>query len=163
MKLKAVGRLIAPGWRPGRAAVAGLLATVVYSAAMYVDMRVTGKNFSDVRFIEGVLERQPVAQKRFPALAWAIHLLNGVLLAEVYAALCKRGLPGPNWLKGVLFGELFTLAAWGATPLVDKYHPMVQSGYLPRLVNWSLFLQNLFRHLFFGLTLGFLYRDREAE
>ncbi len=163
MNLKTLHRLITPGWRPGRAAVAGLLATIAYSFAMYGDMRLTGNRFNDVRFIEGLLERQPTAQKRVPVLAWGLHLLNGVLLAEVYAAVFKRWLPGPDWLKGVWFGELFTLAAWTTTPLVDKYHPMIQSGALPRLVNRTALLQNLARHFFFGLTLGLLYHDKEAE
>jgi hypothetical protein len=152
-------RVITPGCRPGRAAVAGLIATIVYSIVMQGDMALTGNRFSDVRFIEGILEGKPTAQKRFPALAWTMHLLNGVLLAELYAAIFKRFLPGPNWLKGVLFGEIFTVAAWSVTPLVDKYHPMIQSGELPRLVNWTSFLQNLGRHLSFGVTLGLLYRD----
>jgi hypothetical protein len=161
MNLKVLEPLVTPKWHPGRAAIAGLFATVVYSLAMEADMRLTGNRFSDVRFIEGLLEGQPVAQKRFPVLAWILHLLNGVLLAEVYAAICKRWLPGPDWLKGVWFGELFTLAAWTVTPLVDKYHPMVQSGALPRLVNRTALLQNLTRHFFFGLTLGLLYHDQE--
>ncbi len=110
-------------------------------------MRLTGSRFNDIRFIEGLLEGHPVAQKQFPALAWSLHLLNGVLLAEVYAAICKRFLPGPDWFKGVLFGELFVLAIWGATPLADKYHPMIQSGALPRLSNRTLLLQNLAVHL----------------
>lgn len=163
MNITALESLITPRWRPGRAAIAGLLATVVYSFAMYGDMHLTGNRFNDVRFIEGLLERQPIAQKRFPVLAWSLHLLNGVLLAEVYAALFKRWFPGPDWLKGVWFGELFTLAAWTTTPLVDKYHPMIQSGALPKLVNRTALLQNLARHFFFGLTLGLLYQDQEPE
>ncbi len=159
MYLKMLQRLITPTWHPGRAAVAGLLATLVYSLVMYGDMRLTGQRFNDVRFIEGLIEGQSVPQKRVPLLAWSLHLLNGVLLAEVYAAVCKRFLPGPDWVKGSLFGELFTLTIWGTTPLVDNSHPMIQSGYLPRLANRSLLLQNLVRHLFFGLTLGLLYHD----
>jgi hypothetical protein len=152
-------RLITPTWRPGRAAVAGLVATLVYSLVMYGDMRLTHQRFNDVRFLEGLLEGQPFPQKRVPLLAWGLHLLNGLLLAEVYAAICKRFLPGPDWVKGSFFGELFTLALWGTTPLIDNYHPMIQSGYLPRLARRSLLLQNLVRHLFFGLTLGLLYHD----
>ena len=96
-------------------------------------------------------------------LAWMLHLLNGVMLAEVYAAVFKRFLPGPNWLKGAIFGELFIVSAWGLTPLADKYHPMIKSGELPRLANWTAFFQNIVRHLVFGLTLGLLYKEkREA-
>lgn len=157
--MKVLQSIISEGWRPGRAGIAGLLATAAYSVAMEGDMSITGNRFSDVRFIEGMLEGKPEAQKKVPMLAWIIHLLNGILLAELYAAVIKRFLPGPNWLKGVIFGEVFIIAAWGLTPLADKYHPMIKSGALPKLANATSFWQNVGRHLIFGLTLGLLYRD----
>lgn len=117
-------------------------------------------HFSDVRFIEGMLEGK-ARTKGGALLAWSIHLLNGVLLAEVYAALVKRFLPGPDWLRGSLFGELFVVGVWWLTPLADKYHPLIKDGQLPKLANWTSFLQNVVRHLAFGLTLGWLYHDKE--
>ncbi len=152
-------RFLTPGWQPGKAALAGFIATVAYSFAMQGDMSVTGNHFSDVRFIEGLLEGESKAPKRFPVVAWMLHLFNGVALAELYAALVKRFLPGPDWVKGALFGEIFIIAAWGLTPLADKYHPLIQSGELPKLANRTSFTQNLVRHLVFGLTLGLLYHD----
>jgi hypothetical protein len=138
---------------------------------METDMAVTGNHFSDVRFIEGLLPAGAERLKRAPLhsaeamdamnrplLAWLIHLLNGVLLAELYAAVFKRFLPGPDWLKGVIFGEAFVVSVWWLTPLADKYHPLIKSGALPKLANWTSFLQNIVRHFFFGLTLGLLYR-----
>jgi len=151
-------KLITHRWRPGQAALAGLLATIVYSIAMEGDRFLIGNRFSDVRFIQGMLEGE-TRSKRFFILSWIIHLLNGVLLAEVYAAVVKRFLPGPGWLKGAIFGEMFIASAWWLTPLADKYHPLIKSGEMPRLANWTAFLQNLLRHLAFGLTLGWLYRD----
>ncbi len=161
MNLKVFQQLISPAWHPGWAA--GLAATLVYSLVMYGNMRLTRQRFNDVRFLEGLLEGQPFPQKRVPLLAWGLHLLNGVLLAEVYAAICKRFLPGPDLVQGSLFGELLTLALWGTAPLIDNYHPMIQSGYLPRLAKGSLLLQNLVRHLLFGLTLGLLYQDQDPD
>ncbi len=152
-------RIIRKNWRPGRAASAGLAATALYSVAMESDMVITGNRFSDVRFIQGLMGWKATTQKKFLALAWLIHFLNGVALAEIYAAVAKRFLPGPNWLKGAIFGEVFIVAAWWLTPLADKYHPLIQDGELPRLFNWPSFLQNLVRHLVFGLTLGFLYKE----
>lgn len=152
-------RMIRKNWRPGRAASTGLVATILYSVAMEGDMVITGNRFSDVRFIQGLMGRKATAQKKFLALAWIIHLLNGIMLAEVYAAVVKRFLPGPNWLKGAIFGEVFIVAAWWLTPLADKYHPLIQDGELPRLFNWTSFLQNIVRHLVFGLALGLLYKD----
>jgi hypothetical protein len=154
-----IQRLIARRWRPVRAAVAGLLATAAYSLAMEGDMSITGNRFSDVRFIQGLMGTRASQQKRFLALSWLLHFINGVTLAELYAAVLKRFLPGPNWLKGAIFGEIFIVGAWWLTPLADKYHPLIKNGELPRLANWKSFMQNIARHLVFGLILGLLYRD----
>lgn len=151
-------RIISPGWQPWRAAGAGFLATLVYSIAMEGDKFLVGNRFSDVRFIEGLLAGR---KRSIPTTiaAWGVHLLNGVALAEIYAAVAKRFLPGPNWLKGAIFGEAFIISAWGLTPIADRYHPLIKGGELPQLANWTSFFQNIARHLAFGLALGFLYRD----
>ena len=156
-------RILSPSWHPARATLAGVMALGVYTAEMEVDMAITGNRFSDVRFIEGLLpvgaNQSAMGMMNRDILAWVIHLLNGVLLAELYAAVFKRFLPGPDWLKGVMFGEAFIISVWWLTPLADKYHPLIKSGALPPLANWTSFLQNIVRHFCFGLTLGLLYRD----
>ncbi len=156
--------ILSPSWHPGRAAVAGIVALGVYTAEMEADMTITGNHFSDVRFIEGLLPKgadqaAPGTVNR-PLLAWGIHLLNGMMLAELYAAVFKRLLPGPDWLKGLIFGEAFIVSVWWLTPLADKHHPLIKSGTLPPLANWTSFLQNIVRHFCFGLTLGLLYREK---
>lgn len=152
--------LLPRNWRPERAAAAGLAATAVYSVAMETDQYITGNRFNDVEFIQGLLGDKDASSKRTGTLAWVLHFLNGLLLGEVYAALGKRLLPGPGWLKGTIFGGAFVLAVWPLTPLVDRYHPMVKNGKLPPLANWTSFWQNMLRHALFGLTLGLLYRPR---
>lgn len=153
-------RLLNKNWRPGRAAAAGLAATVVYSVAMETDQYITGNRFNDIAFLQGLLGDKTASSKRAAGLAWGLHFLTGVMLGETYAAVGKRLLPGPNWLKGTIFGGGFIMAAWPLTPLVDRYHPLVKNGKLPRLTNWTSFWQNVARHLVFGITLGLLYRDR---
>lgn len=151
-------RLLAKDWRPGRAAVAGLVATATYSVAMESNKYLTENHFNDVTFIQGLLGDTEASSRRTAALAWLLHFVTGAILAEVYAAICKRFLPGPNWLKGMLFGGAFIAAVWPLTPLVDRYHPLIQNGRLPHLANWTAFWQNVLRHLVFGLTLGLCYR-----
>ncbi len=153
-------KVITPDWQPGKAALAGLIATLAYSIAMEGDQFLIGNRFKDTRFIEGLYDGE---KKTTPGLilAWIIHLLNGVALAEIYAAFAKRFLPGPDWLKGSLFGEIFIISAWTLTPLADKYHPLIKNGELPKLMSWTSFGQNILRHLVFGLALGLLYRDKK--
>lgn len=154
-----ISRFISPHWRPGAAAAAGTLATAAYSVAMEGDEVITGNHFSDVRFIQGLMGKKASQQRNYYVLAWALHFLNGITLAEVYAAAAKRFLPGPDWLKGILFAELFVIAVWPLTPIADKHHPLIKDGELPPLANRTAFLQNIGRHLVFGLVLGWLYRD----
>ncbi|GHO43611.1 hypothetical protein [Ktedonospora formicarum] len=149
-------KYLARDWRPGRAASAGLLATLVYSIAMEGDKYFIGNHFNDVRFLEGMLGGVKKS-KRVTIFAWLVHLLNGVALAEVYAAVVKRCLPGPGWLRGLIFGEAFVAAIWCLTPLADKYHPLIRRGEIPRLFNWRSFWQNLVRHAAYGISLGLLY------
>ncbi|HEX3640799.1 MAG TPA: DUF6789 family protein [Ktedonobacteraceae bacterium] len=155
-----VRSIITRNWHPGKAAIAGTVATLIYSVMMEGDKFITGNRFSDVRFIEGLLAGEK-REKRFTILAWMIHFLTGIALAEIYAAMMKRFLPGPNWLKGAIFGEIFIVSLWWLTPLADKHHPLIKNGEMPKLANWTSFLQNIARHLVFGLTLGLLYRDRQ--
>ncbi len=149
-------------WQRRRAALAGLLATVAYTIAMEGDMALTGNRFNDIRFIQGILGGKNAHNKPIVALAWLLHLLNGVLLGEIYGAIFKRLLPGPNWLKGAIFGEIFILSAWWLTPLADKHHPMIKSGELPKLATWISFFQNIVRHFVFGITVGMLYHDEKG-
>ncbi len=152
-------RFIPQPWQRRRAAYAGVLATVAYTITMEGDMALTGNRFNDVRFIQGMIGGKEAHKKRFSLLAWTFHLLNGALLGEIYAAIFKRFLPGPNWLRGAIFGELFIASAWWLTPFADMHHPMIQSGELPKLATWTSFFQNIVRHFVFGITLGLLYRD----
>jgi len=154
-----IQRFIPQTWQRRCAAYAGVLATVTYTIAMEGDITLTGNHFNDIRFIQGIIGGKEAHKKRFSLLAWTFHLLNGALLGEIYAAIFKRFLPGPNWLKGAIFGELFILSAWWLTPIANKYHSMIKSGELPKLATWTSFLQNLVRHFVFGITLGLLYRD----
>jgi hypothetical protein len=154
-----VSRVTTRSWQPGKAATAGLIATIIYSIAMESDKFLIGNRFSDVRFIDGMLEGEKQTGGGM-TLSWIIHLLNGIILAEIYAAIAKRFLPGPDWLRGTLFGEIFVTGVWWLTPLADKYHPLIKEGEMPPLANWRAFWQNSLRHLAFGLTLGLLYRDK---
>jgi hypothetical protein len=161
--MRMIRRAISADWRPGRAAVAGLLATAAYSVAMEGDMSITGNRFSDVRFIQGLMGRRAARQRPFLALAWLVHFANGVALAELYAAFVRRFLPGPDWLRGSIFGEMFIFAAWWLAPLADRHHPLIKNGELPELAHWKSFLQNVGRHLVFGLVLGLLYTDGQVK
>ncbi len=140
-------------FHPARAALAGLAASAAYVAEMYLDIAVTGSRVDDLQLIEGALRGRDVS---LPALGLALHLANGAALGEVFAAVESR-LPGPGWVRGLLFGELFLVFVWSGVPLLDRYHPLIRRGALPKLASRTAFAQNLVRHAVFGATLGVLY------
>lgn len=137
------------------AALVGAAASAAYAGEMYLDIALTRNPLDDLQLLEGLLRGR---KARVPILGMVVHLLNGSALAIVYA-IVRPLLPGPNWLKGLLFGALFLVAVWPLTPLLDRIHPLIKRGDLPRFNTPVGFGQNIVRHLLFGLVLGLLYRD----
>lgn len=130
--------------------VAGTLAALAYVGAMKIDIALTRYPSSDLQVIEGLARGHP---SRFPWIGLLGHLANGAGLGVIYAFV-ERWLPGPAWLRGLLFSEGFLLLVWPTTPLLDRFHPLIRRGHLPPFARRVAFVQNLSRHLVFGLVLG---------
>jgi hypothetical protein len=86
----------------------------------------------------------------------ALHLANGAALGGLYHAVVEPHLRGPGWRRGVVFGMVFLGTVWMTTPLVDRMHPEIRAGRMPRLFAPVPFAQNVARHLVFGAMLGAL-------
>jgi hypothetical protein len=134
-----------------RAAAAGALASAAYAAEMYLDEAVTGYRFDDVQLLETALRGRTA---RVPVAGMVLHLANGAGLGLIYHAVVAPRLRGPAWVRGLAFGMLFLGTVWPLTPLVDRVHPAIRRGELPKLATPVAFGQNLARHLVFGLVLG---------
>ena len=129
---------------------AGMLAALAYLGAMKIDMALTRTPSSDLQVIEGLARGRA---SRVPWLGFAIHLANGAGLGGLYG-LVQRWLPGPAWLRCVSAGTGFLLVVWPTTPLLNRFHPLIRTGQLPPFARRIVFMQNLSRHLVFGLILG---------
>ena len=140
-------------------AAAGAFAAVIYVGAMSADMALTGYYSSDVQLVEGLVRGKA---SHWPWIGLAGHLVNGAGLGVIYS-IVQRWLPGPAWLRGTLFSESFVLLVFPATSLVDRYHPLIRRGTLPPFARRTVFLQNLSRHLIFGVTLGETLRWRSKR
>ena len=132
------------------ALVAGSLAALAYVGAMKIDMALTHYPTSDLQVLEGFIRKRP---SRIPWVGFLAHLVNGAGLGVAYAIIQRR-LPGPAWVRGAFFSEGFILLAWPTTPLLDRFHPLIRRGALPPFARRVAFLQNLSRHLVFGIVLG---------
>lgn len=153
-------RIIFKPYHPLRAAIAGVLASAAYAAEMYADIALSGSKFDDVQLVESTVfgHTSPI-----PWVGMLIHLANGAALAQIYASVIRPRLRGPEWVRGLTFGMIFLAAVWPLTPLVDRTNPLITSGQMPHLFAPIPFLQNLARHVVFGLVLGLAYWQRDEK
>ena len=76
-------------------------------------------------------------------------------LARFYAML-ERRIPGPPWLKGVIFANLENVILYPITRFEDM-HPAIRTGMVDRYFTWPASWQSVPRHIAFGAVLGALY------
>jgi hypothetical protein len=87
-----------------------------------------------------------------------IHAVNSVGLAALYALVEPR-LPGPPWVRGVLFSNIENIVLYPIT-MFEDHHPAVRDGQVDRYFNWPAFWQSVPRHIAYGAVLGTLYSRR---
>jgi len=151
-----------------RAAVSGFVATFV--------MTVTGLWMAGVGLprmdvgamvlagMNGPLEEG--ASPTYASIAWgqAAHFLNGIVLAFIYAMWLYRPLPGPDLVKGVIYGVLTTLAAGVVVVPIITAAAGQPSGILMTNApdTFIRIVGSLVVHLAYGVTLGIAYKPRSG-
>jgi hypothetical protein len=133
-------------------AISGLAAGAAFVAVLEADLRLTGRNVDDLIVLGRPLVRDP---KRARMVGGAIHTANSLLLASLYAAIGHR-IPGPPWLKGIVFANVENVILYPVTVLEDR-HPAIRDGQVDRYFNWPAFWQSVPRHVAYGAVLGSLY------
>ncbi|MDF3017226.1 MAG: hypothetical protein K0R44_2451, partial [Thermomicrobiales bacterium] len=129
--------------------VSGLAAGAAFVAVLEADLRLTGRNVDDLM----ILGRPFFAgSTKARAIGGAIHALNSLALAGLYAML-ERRIPGPAWLKGVVFANVENAILYPVTRFED-IHPAIRTGQVDRYYNWPAFWQSVPRHIAFGAVLG---------
>jgi hypothetical protein len=141
------------------AIVSGLVAGAAFALVLEADLRITGRNVDDLIVLGRPFVHDPKNARR---VGIAIHMMNAVALAALYATLANR-IPGPPWLKGVIFANAENLVLYPITVLEDL-HPAIRDGQVDRYFNWPAFWQSVPRHIAYGAVLGALYdRLRSTE
>jgi hypothetical protein len=110
--------------------VSGLAAGAAFVAVLEADLRLTGRNVDDLMILGRPFTEDPTKAR---AVGMAIHVVNSLALASLYATLEGR-LPGPGWVKGVIFANVENV-----------------------ILYWPAFWQSVPRHIAFGVVLGVLY------
>lgn len=144
------------GWNgqavdPKTVVIAGLAAGAAYALVLEADLRLTGNRVDDF-----VILGWPFVKRRKPArvLGAVIHACNAIALAALYARAQSR-LPGPPWLKGVLFANIENALLYPITVFEDL-HPAIRDGQVDRYLTWPSFWQSIPRHIAYGAILGVL-------
>ncbi len=141
------------GQEAARGAAAGLLGSLAYSAEMWLDLRLVRYRFNDFTLLGRPFSSSPRIWLPFGA---TLHLINGMLVGRLYAGV-ERLLPGPGWLRGVLFAQAENALLWPLMLLVDRCHPGRRDGTLAPAFTLPSYLVAVLRHLAFGFVLGWVY------
>ena len=148
-----------------RAVIAGLAGAIVNSLAIHGFERVhiaTGAAglsrlvFAAVNWglgMAGAAFRFP--EKLGPVSQEGFHAGMGVLMAVAYAWLFYAWLPGPRWVRGLLF----SLLPWLMQSLLVA--PYMGFGFFGARLSPVTPLVSLCLNALFGLAIGLLYRPKE--
>jgi hypothetical protein len=137
---------------PKVVAISGLAAGAAFVAVLEIDLRLTGRNVDDLMILGRPFIEEPAKAR---ALGGALHAFNSVALASLYAILEQR-IPGPGWLKGVIFANVENAILYPIA-LFEDIHPAIRSGQVDRYFTWPAFWQSIPRHIAYGAVLGILY------
>lgn len=132
----------------GRAVVVGLIATFVATIFGYWEVAL-GLPKLDFATLLGQDLVSPELSKEFAySVGMAQHFIDGVIFSLLFVRVFEPVLPGPVWLKGLLFG----LLVWLGSGLVAS--PIHNAGFFWR--RWLLpsFFGVLGWHIVWGLILG---------
>lgn len=143
---------------PRAVALSGLAAGAAFAAVLEADLRLTGRNVDDLIFLGRPLVRNPEHARLAGA---AIHTVNSIALAALYARFADR-LPGPPWLRGVLFANVENTLLYPLTA-IEAFHPAIRDGQLDHYFTWPAFVQSIPRHVAYGAVLGALYARLRAS
>ena len=140
-----------------RAVGAGLLAGSAYMAAVWADGKLSSHPYNDLKLVgQMVTTRSPWWQLQ----GVAGHYGFSVVMALLYARYARAALPGPGWLRGILFLMLENTVLYPLGLLIDRYHSGVRAGELPPMMTWKTFWGQVVRHIAFGAVLGIAYKGK---
>lgn len=147
----------------GAAIIAGIVATVVMTAVMYL-----GRAMLPQQMPMNILHMLGTMMTRSTGPAYMIggmmHFMNGILFAIVHAAIyAVLGLTSGLLLWGLLFGAFHWLITGVGMGMMPMMHPVIKAGDMdaPGAFAKNLPMLNimgfLMAHLIFGLVVGVVY------
>ncbi len=146
----------------GSAVVAGLVATAVMTALMYMG-KAMGMRMDMPRML-GLMFTGPDSTGVVYALGLIAHFMMGVLFAIIYAALFSLLGIEASWLWGAVFGAVHGVMAGMAFRMMPAMHPRMGPGEVlaapgPFGANYGSMIPVgvMMLHIIFGAVVGWLY------
>ncbi|MGA7669975.1 MAG: DUF6789 family protein [Nitrolancea sp.] len=136
-----------------RGAVAGAIGAVGFMFAMAVDLAITRQKTNDLRLLSGMV---PGGGRLWPVIGSISHVANGVALGTLFSRV-HQGLPGPTWMRGLIFGQVENLLLWPIIIVLDHIHPGMKRGDLEKYNRPGPFFIEVLRHAVFGAVMGAAY------
>jgi hypothetical protein len=133
-------------------ALAGLAGGAAFAAVMKFDMAISGNPVNDFKLLGGF----GPAREHWQVTGPLVHGVNSAALGVAYASVADR-MTGPGWLRGLVFALAENTLLWPIMIVLDRVHPAIHSGELPKFNRpWPFVAENL-RHAAYGFVLGALY------
>jgi hypothetical protein len=146
----------------GSAIVAGIVATVVMTALMYM-AKAVGMPMDMPRML-GLMFSGPENSSVVYALGAVMHLMMGIVFAVIYALVFEITGADATWLWGAVLGAIHGGVAGLAFGMMPMMHPRMGNGQV--LAAPGMFGKNyapmmpagvIMLHMVFGLVVGILY------
>ena len=132
-------------------------AGTAYLIAMWLDSKLSSHSFNDLKLVGQMFTtRRP----HWLLLGLTGHYGFSVLMSLLYTSWTCPKLPGPRWLRGVLFLQIENLLLYPAGLVLDRFHAGIKQGQVPRMLNWKSFKGQVVRHVAFGAVLGLMAHCR---
>ena len=136
--------------------VAGLLGTLAFYIAAYVDMAITGVPL-DISVVLGMLV---VGEHESSLIIGNLfHIGNGIGLTlffgYIFLPISTRVMKGRIWLHGIIFGIIVT-----ATAVWFGMLPALGAGIAGLNIAPEVPAMTMFRHIVFGVVIGLVVRSR---
>lgn len=131
-----------------------------YLASMWLDNKLSSHHFNDLKLVGQIFTTKSPA---WIIIGLANHFSFSVVVTLVYAKWAYKRLPGPPWLKGILFLQIENTLLYPGAALLEPRHAGMKSGEVPTLFSWKSFWGQVVRHVAFGAALGLLYKPHGKE
>jgi hypothetical protein len=140
------------GERARAGAIAGLLGGAAFAVTMRIDMAISRQPVNDFRLLA---DTGPL--RRFWRITGPVtHAVNSVAIGVSYSLLEPK-LPGNGWQRGLSFALVENMLLWPIVILLDRVHPAIREGQLPRFNRpWPFIAENI-RHAVYGVVLGLAF------